>query len=196
MRGALIGGAFGALVFVALAGCSDDANEPAAVLEPAQVENALVTLEDLPEAYRIADPGDDGPPGECAPEPPIATVAEATVDFEDGPGLSLVQHSVSLYDGAGAIEHLEAVRSALAECDEPSVTVEERDVDDAGDDVVAYRLTLTASALPLTTDVTYFRSGDVVVGIATASVVGPPSAALDAELLDVAEERLQLAIEG
>ncbi len=197
MRGALIGGAFGALMLVALAGCSDDTTEPPATLDPANVEQALITLDDLPEAYRIADPDDaDRPPRVCAPDVPRGADAKATVEFENGPGLSLVEHSVTLYDEADAIAALDAVRRAFTECREPSVTIEERDVDDAGDDVVRYRLTLTDSALPLTTDVTYFRSGNVFVGIATASVVGPPSAALDAELLDAAEERLELAIEG
>jgi hypothetical protein len=197
MRGALIGGAFSALVIVALAGCSDDTAEPPATLDPANVEHALITLDDLPEAYRVADPGDaDRPPSVCAPDLPRGAAAQATAEFENRPGLSLVEHAVSLYDDADAIAALDAVRRAFTECREPGVTIEERDVDDAGDDVVGYRLTLTENALPLTTDVTYFRSGDVVVGIATASVVGPPSAALDAELLDAAEERLELAIEG
>jgi hypothetical protein len=194
MRRALIGGACSALVIVALAGCSDDTTEPPATLDPAHIDEALLTLDDLPDGYTVFPASEPGRDGDCDPDVEPDEIAVAR--FEHRLGLSRVQHEVRMFRGSGAQRYFDAFQRAIEDCRTEDVTYEPRSVDDTGDEVVAYRATYTDGDSPLTIDFATFISGDVVVGVATSSVVGPPSAALDAELLDMAEERLELAIEG
>lgn len=177
-------------------GEGDSTESDVRVYSEAELQEALLVLEDLPKGWKVGEDDDEGGEDEACGDAVFGEAFDSDVEanFQRSDFGPFFSESLAQLKESEAAAGVEAFRSALAECasytqtdedgTETEITLEEIDAPDLGDDAVATKMTATTPLGAFVMDLCLVRIDGTVATFAYGGFGG----ADDEKMADLAEQ--------